>query len=588
MCLRRIGRALLLLSFLVAGVGCRQPAAESQPTPTPIPTPVLPTQQVRRGEIAEEVQLVGRVVPVRQEDLYFRVGGRLQRLHMHEGDFVQEKQLLAELDTGDLTNRLAKARVSLDLAELRLTELRRQGQEEAQSRDYSLKRARLNLEMAQLRLAEAQKKSQDIHRDSSEAARKAEINLAIAQLRLKEAEGKVSLSQPASAAQISRAELSLETAKLKLAQAQEAAETAAARYEQDLLTAKTSLDKARVELELAQASYDRVSWRPDIGRLSQARALQMATLNYELALANYEGVSKGRPTDTSVELAANAVKLAEVGLEEAKSGADTSDYQLEILRKNVELWQLEVEQALAALKEDKNYELELLGRSVELSQLEVERLTSQPERSALELVEQEKHLQLAQLEMERLEKTQSDMQIVAPFAGQILRVFPEVGETMEGFKSVMALADSTSLEIGVEARGEALASIQVGQEAIIILNDFPTHSLVGKVRKLASYFSTSTVAGQSQDRLVRISVEEMPEDVKWDIGMLARITIIVRRREDTLIIPRTALQTRHDTFWVEIMEGGIIRRVPVKAGIMTDTEAEILSGLEDGQVIIVR
>ena len=525
--LKRIGPVFLLLVLLVVGGGCIQQAPESQPTPTPIPTPVIPTQQVRRGDIAEVLQVLGRVVPARQEDLYFRVGGRLQRVHVQAEDFVEENQLLAELDMGDLTDRLARARVTSELARLRLTDLRNQAQEGVQDLGYTLRRAQLNLDIAELRLVEAQGEEGDTDQDGTEAVRRAEINLAIARLSLQEAKDRERL--------------------------------AAGGQEEDLRLAKAQLDKAEVELQRAQAAYDAVSWRPDIGRLPQGQALQLATINYELALASYEKLTRGPPPDYGVQTLEKQVELAELDLERAREGSSDGDHNIELLQKNVELAKLELEQ-----------------------------LSAQREGSDLKVVEQEKQVELAELEVERLEKTQSDMQIVAPFAGQILRMFPEVGEMLEGFESVMVLADPTSLEIGVQARGDAIVSIQVDQEVAIILNDYPTHTLMGRVTQLPSFFSTSTVAGQSQERLVRIAFQEVPTEVELEIGMLARLTIVVREEDDALIIPRTALQSRRDTFWVEVMEGGIVRRVPVETGIITDTEAQILTGLEEGQVIVVR
>jgi multidrug efflux pump subunit AcrA (membrane-fusion protein) len=50
------------------------------PTPTPIPTAVIParpTYVVQRGEIVNQIEVNGRVVPVVQQDLVFQVAGRV-------------------------------------------------------------------------------------------------------------------------------------------------------------------------------------------------------------------------------------------------------------------------------------------------------------------------------------------------------------------------------------------------------------------------------------------------------------------------------------------------------------------------------
>ncbi|NDF96312.1 MAG: hypothetical protein EB107_10860, partial [Proteobacteria bacterium] len=79
--------------------------------------------------------------------------------------------------------------------------------------------------------------------------------------------------------------------------------------------------------------------------------------------------------------------------------------------------------------------------------------------------------------------------------------------------------------------------------------------------------------------------------VEWtrpgaDIGMLARVQIIVQQKKDVLIIPTAAIRTVGKRRFVEYMDGSVKRSKNIEVGISTEQETEVLSGLEDGLVIL--
>lgn len=123
-------------------------ATDGLPTPTPIPTavvPVKPTYTVQRGELVSELEFSGRVSPEVEEDLFFRADGRVRTVLAKRNDMVTEGQILAELEIDALERELETAELELERARVRL--------EQAQDdHEYQVAVARTNLEMAQLRL----------------------------------------------------------------------------------------------------------------------------------------------------------------------------------------------------------------------------------------------------------------------------------------------------------------------------------------------------------------------------------------------------------------------------------------------------
>jgi len=150
--IRNYGRALMAAlvmsgcSLLPATNSDR--ATDGNPTPTPIPTaivPVKPTYTVKRGEIVKELEFSGRIAPVIEEDLFFRNSGRVRSIFSKRNELVKEGQILAELEIDPLERELESAELELERAKVRL--------EQAQdAHAYDLAVAEANLEMARIRL----------------------------------------------------------------------------------------------------------------------------------------------------------------------------------------------------------------------------------------------------------------------------------------------------------------------------------------------------------------------------------------------------------------------------------------------------
>jgi multidrug efflux pump subunit AcrA (membrane-fusion protein) len=141
---------LAWLLVLIAIVGCA-PQAQEEATPTPIPTSVVPdkpTYVVQRGTVENLQQFTARVSPLSEESLYFRRGGYVKVVYVDRGDWVEEGDILAELDLEDLLNQLSLAQVDLESAQKRYA----LAEEEHERKLYS---ARMAMEAAMLRLDRA-------------------------------------------------------------------------------------------------------------------------------------------------------------------------------------------------------------------------------------------------------------------------------------------------------------------------------------------------------------------------------------------------------------------------------------------------
>lgn len=125
----------------------KEAAAEAEPTPIPTPiVPQKPVYTVDQGDVVRRLQVTGRVVPVTEDELFFRTNGRIKNVNVKRGDEVTKGQILAELEMPELERQL-------EAAQLELSRAQAQVEKAGAGLAMQLKRAEIDLQSAQTQLA---------------------------------------------------------------------------------------------------------------------------------------------------------------------------------------------------------------------------------------------------------------------------------------------------------------------------------------------------------------------------------------------------------------------------------------------------
>jgi macrolide-specific efflux system membrane fusion protein len=146
---------LCVLTLFLAGCSA-QPQAEVA-TPTPLPTPVIPTKPtytVQKGEVVRKSEFTARLVPVVQQELYFKTGGRIQSVLVQKGDQVKKDQVLAQLESGTSDVDLRRAQINLETAKLNKELYMMDANKFSKEYPIYLKMKDYDIELAQLALDE--------------------------------------------------------------------------------------------------------------------------------------------------------------------------------------------------------------------------------------------------------------------------------------------------------------------------------------------------------------------------------------------------------------------------------------------------
>jgi len=183
--------------------------------------------------------------------------------------------------------------------------------------------------------------------------------------------------------------------------------------------------------------------------------------------------------------------------------------------------------------------------------------------------------------------------ITAPISGVITGLSLQVGsvipaQAVSGSSSNQAISQnianittSTVPLVAIDLTEIDIPNVQIGQKATLTFNALPDKTYTGKV---LSINTTGTVSSGVTTYPTTITLDtEAPQIYA---NMSASANIIIASKEDVLVIPSSALQTQNGETTVQVLKNGQVQSVIVTTGISSDTDTEIISGLNEGDVVV--
>jgi membrane fusion protein (multidrug efflux system) len=169
----------------------------------------------------------------------------------------------------------------------------------------------------------------------------------------------------------------------------------------------------------------------------------------------------------------------------------------------------------------------------------------------------------------------------APWAGSVAARLVDEGTTalVQPQTIVLVLLESGTLE--------GRAAIPESQRARVRVGDPVELHVEGLAEPIRTRISA---VGDSVDSATRTYTVRMPvanEDHLLKAGIFALVEILPQAKSDALLVPREAIRSEEGRTRVFTVRDGRATPVPVTLGIVSDTEAEILHGLEPGAPVIV-
>lgn len=208
----------------------------------------------------------------------------------------------------------------------------------------------------------------------------------------------------------------------------------------------------------------------------------------------------------------------------------------------------------------------------------------------------------ARAALDQSEELLGKTRIRSPIDGVVIQIDVKEGETVIAGttnipgSTMMVIADPSETLTEVQVDEADIAQVRVGQSADIFPAAYPDTPLSGTVQSIASV-ARKEPGQASLSFLVKILLDEQDAMVIRP-GMSVRADIYTQSSEETLAVPVQAVlydeepegdekaKDKKEQTYVFLMEDGKAVRKDVKTGISSDSDQEILEGLERGEVVI--
>lgn len=191
----------------------------------------------------------------------------------------------------------------------------------------------------------------------------------------------------------------------------------------------------------------------------------------------------------------------------------------------------------------------------------------------------EAKLEAARGNLQSMESKSAATVLVAPADGIVAKRYYQEGYYAKSGTAIFAIADISVLKTVIHVPEGQVAGVSVGNEAQVLLPAYPDKKIVGKITRIAPVADLP-----SHTFAAEISVDNSQGLLA---GVYANVNLVAQPKENVLTIPVHAIVMRDDqqTVFVADSEGVIQRRV-LTVGYSNDKVAEIVSGLEESDLIV--
>ncbi len=239
-----------------------------------------------------------------------------------------------------------------------------------------------------------------------------------------------------------------------------------------------------------------------------------------------------------------------------------------------------------------NYQLDLANvndsgvqsAAASLAQAQAQLKTLQETPTSPDLALAQLAVQQAQVSLEQAQSSLRKAQLIAPIDGIVADVNMQVGQQTAAVTSPVILVDISQLLVNVTVAESDIPNVKVGQTVQVTLDALPNQTYPGHVIEVA-------LAGTTTQGVVNypvtIVLDQPGTEIPVRAGMSANVAIVTQERDNVLLIPNRAIRTSGRNRVVTVLANGKETTVNVTVGLSNDTESEVTSGLNEGDVVVV-
>jgi membrane fusion protein, macrolide-specific efflux system len=291
--------------------------------------------------------------------------------------------------------------------------------------------------------------------------------------------------------------------------------------------------------------------------------------------------------------AAAGVTSAQAGVSSSQSGITSAQATLSAAQENLRELRQSGEATDAQIAEA---EAQVASARSQLQQAQAS-VTS----ANAQVAQAQASLTSANAQVEQAQESLSDAVLRAPIGGTVVEVNGTVGQsssttgassdatsetdtssTSSDTSGFIVISQTNHLQVAANFSETDTVQIRVGQRATVTLNALPDVQLEGRVTAIEE---TSTTVNQVVNYGVTIELQDVPRAVRVGQTVVAEVT--TGRARDVLLVPSSAVQTAGGQTTVTVISNGQQVSTPVEIGLEGDQFTEIVSGLSEGDEVVL-
>lgn len=171
----------------------------------------------------------------------------------------------------------------------------------------------------------------------------------------------------------------------------------------------------------------------------------------------------------------------------------------------------------------------------------------------------------------------------SPISGVVTSLPLKIGDTAAKGTLIASVVATESLYVEAFIDEADIAKVLKGQKVNIAMDAYPGRTFEGEVYMI----SPVVLGGKQETRTFEIRVRFKEGDTIIKLGMSADIEVIVDSVKDTLVVPSQAVIERSSEKFVFVKRGSKVKLTPVKVGLSSWNLTEIVSGLQEGDVVVI-
>lgn len=186
-----------------------------------------------------------------------------------------------------------------------------------------------------------------------------------------------------------------------------------------------------------------------------------------------------------------------------------------------------------------------------------------------------------QTKLQIAQKKLSDATVTSPVSGVVANKKLTLGQIVSAGEQVMTVEAIDSVYVVIQVEQQDIARMPLGMKAKVRVDAFPEKTFTGEVAVL------NPVAGR-ENRLFEVKILVENPDFLLMPGMFAEVWIADSQSLNVLTVPRSAIISRKGQNYLYVVTAeSLVQRKKVELGELLDDKIEILSGIAQGDKIVV-